>query len=220
MREHHITVPRTARYFTLGDAATASRLWIVCHGYAQLAGRFIRRFEILDDGRHLIVAPEGLSRFYLDAGSGPHGREARIGASWMTREDRLGEISDYIGYLDGLHAQVHESMSRRDIPLVVLGFSQGVATVCRWLVRSEVGPRRLLLWGASLPPDLDLAAFRERLAHTRVTLVCGEEDPFATSGRLTAEQERLTQNRIPFELVTCAGGHRIDQQVLARLDSA
>ena len=64
MDEHHIQVSRTARYFTLGTAGPDTRqLWLVCHGYRQLARRFLRGFRGLDEGSRLIVAPEGLSRF-------------------------------------------------------------------------------------------------------------------------------------------------------------
>ena len=43
MRPRHLTVSRTARYFTLGpDGAPVRELWIVLHGYAQLASRSIR----------------------------------------------------------------------------------------------------------------------------------------------------------------------------------
>jgi hypothetical protein len=42
IHEHHLTVRRTARYHVLGDAAEAIReVWIVCHGYGQLAAEFI-----------------------------------------------------------------------------------------------------------------------------------------------------------------------------------
>jgi len=122
--EHHITVPRTARYHALGDAATASEIWIVLHGYGHLARYFLRKFEGLEEGR-LIVAPEGLSRFYLDDG------HTRVGATWMTREDRELEIADQLTYLDQLTEHLRAG-SRADIRLNVLGFSQGVATACRW----------------------------------------------------------------------------------------
>ena len=42
----------------------------------------------LDDGSRLIVAPEALSRFYLGEVSQRPASERRVGASWMTREDR------------------------------------------------------------------------------------------------------------------------------------
>ncbi|MFL5521990.1 MAG: hypothetical protein ACJ8B6_13695, partial [Gemmatimonadales bacterium] len=57
---HALIVPRTARYYTLGPTHGFPReLWFVCHGYGQLAGRFLRQFAPLDDGTRLIVAPEG-----------------------------------------------------------------------------------------------------------------------------------------------------------------
>jgi hypothetical protein len=61
---------------------------LVTHGYGQLAKTFIRRFEPIMDAQTLVVAPEGLSRFYWGGFDGP------VVASWMTREDRLDEIAD------------------------------------------------------------------------------------------------------------------------------
>lgn len=58
MQEHRIAVARTARYFTLGRAER--EVWFVLHGYGQLADRFLRHFDPIDDGTRLIVAPEGL----------------------------------------------------------------------------------------------------------------------------------------------------------------
>ncbi|MEZ4763957.1 MAG: hypothetical protein R3C26_12480 [Calditrichia bacterium] len=37
-----------------------------------------------------------MSRFYLQSTNG------RIGATWMTREDRENEIADYLAYLNNL----------------------------------------------------------------------------------------------------------------------
>src|SRR5437867_9781706 len=66
LKEHHIGVSRTARYFTLGDSSReVGEVWFVCHGYGQLAARFLEKLRVLDDGRRYLVAPEGLSRFYL-----------------------------------------------------------------------------------------------------------------------------------------------------------
>ncbi len=121
--EHHITVARTARYFTIGDPA-ATEIWFVCHGYGQLAARFLKRFEPITEGARLVVAPEGLSRFYV--GSGER-RDQPVGATWMTREDRLHEIADYVKYLDAVYADV---VGDGPAPgrVRALGFSQGAAT--------------------------------------------------------------------------------------------
>src|SRR5947199_10791389 len=102
MQEHHFSTRRTARFFTLGSPERSTDLWILCHGYGQLASRFLERFRPIEAERRCIVAPEGLSRFYLTDSPA----ERRVGASWMTREDRLHEIDDYVRYLDALHAKI------------------------------------------------------------------------------------------------------------------
>ena len=105
--ERHITVRRTARYFTLGPADGSPRqVWFVLHGYGQLASQFVRVFEPLDDGTRLIVAPEALNRFYLVGVDTMPAADRPVGATWMTREDRDNEIEDYIAYLDDLAATV------------------------------------------------------------------------------------------------------------------
>ena len=211
MTEHHLSVRRTARYFTLGPAAAGAReVWIVLHGYGQLAARFLRQFAPLDDGARSIVAPEGLSRFYAEAG-----RNDKIGACWMTREDRLAEIDDYIHYLDALYDEVMRGAAAA--PVIVLGFSQGTVTAARWLAHGNVRAVRLILWGGEVPPDLDLAVARERWQRTDVRFVVGSEDPFITPKVLARDEQRLRQHGIPFRVERFEGGHEIVRAVLERM---
>src|SRR5690606_1787481 len=66
-REHHLTVPRSARYVVLGEPGPHVRtLWVALHGYGQLAARFARRCAPLASEHALVAVPEALSRFYLD----------------------------------------------------------------------------------------------------------------------------------------------------------
>ncbi|HEX6693325.1 MAG TPA: hypothetical protein VF035_01355, partial [Longimicrobiales bacterium] len=125
-RELHIAVQKTARYAVLGDLADPREVWFVIHGYGQLARRFLRRFtSLVGDGR-LIVAPEALNRYYFETSPGVHARDAGIGGTWMTHEDRETEIADYIAYLDQLYHFIIGGAQRVPARVVVLGFSQGV----------------------------------------------------------------------------------------------
>ncbi|HET7039046.1 MAG TPA: hypothetical protein VFH97_04110 [Gemmatimonadales bacterium] len=212
MNEHHLPVPRTARYVTLGPAATeASEVWFAFHGYGQLAPRFAARLTPLDDGRRLIVVPEGLSRFYLDVHRGT------VGASWMTREDRLHEIDDYVAYLDALAAAVLPTASP---PVHLLGFSQGSATACRWVERGAIRPARLILWGGEVPPDLDWSRAADRFRAVEVVLVAGERDQFTTPEALERHQTVLKENGVRHRTVRYPGGHSIDGKVLEGLSLA
>jgi len=216
LQEHHLSVTRTARYFTLGTIGPGEgEVWFVLHGYGQLAGRFLRHFEPLAQAGALVVAPEGLSRFYVD--DVPPPPERKVGASWMTREDRLGEIEDYVRYLDAVYEEVFRGVKRPAVRVTVLAFSQGTATACRWLARGVARADRLILWGGDVPPDLDLAGARSRLAPLALTLVVGRRDEYITAKLLARETARLTAHGIPFRIVQFDGGHEIEPQVLLEL---
>ncbi len=219
MHEHTLSVYRTARYALLGDpAGPIEEVWMVCHGYGQLASYFLRPFRAIEAPHRLIVAPEGLSRFYLDDGSGAH---HRVGASWMTRDARDAEIDDYVRLLDAVYTDVLTRAGQVRVRLTALGFSQGGATVTRWLARSPMLGRppadRLLLWGSLLPHDLDLDAHSTWLNATALTLVVGDEDEYATPERIADEEARLDAAGLAYTTVRFGGGHRIDPETLERL---
>ena len=214
LQEHHLSTPRTARYYVLGENAQApAEIWIVCHGYGQLAGRFLSRLDALDDGRRLIVAPEGLSRFYVD-GTGP---VSKVGASWMTREDRVGEIEDYVRYLDAVYDAACRPVHREGVALTVFGFSQGVATASRWAVRGKRKVDRLVLWAGLLPPELDPGAHQAALNALDLVFVLGDRDEFTGGAALAQQQAALERAAVRYRLITFDGGHRIDADALRRL---
>jgi predicted esterase len=214
VRSEEIIVPRTARYAVLGaDVSLADELWLVCHGYGQLASRFIRRFGVLDNGRRLIVAPEALSRFYLSGGTGPHSDEDKVGASWMTREGRDAEIADQVTYLDLVRGRVLGS-ARSGVRVVALGFSQGAATVCRWAARTAAPPDHLILWGSGIPIDVLASAERNRLARATITIVAGSRDPIADGDHVTAHKRQLDAAGLSHRFVRFDGGHEIDAGAL------
>lgn len=212
MNARHVTVPRTARYFLAGEPGSGAELWYVLHGYGQLAEYFLHAFAPVADRSRCLVAPEGLSRFYLESAS-----HDRVGACWMTREDRLSEIADYVRYLDLLHADLMTAWPAGEVRVTVLGFSQGTATAARWLAQGQTRARRLILWGGEVPPDLDLPAARERWQETELTLVVGKTDRFITAKVLARDEARLRAAGIAYRVVGFPGGHEIVPDVLERL---
>jgi len=219
VQEHHLSVSRTARYFTLGESSRAvGEVWFACHGYGQLAARFLEKLRVLDDGTRYLVAPEGLSRFYLSE----HPTERRVGASWMTREDRLAEIEDYVRYLDAVYADVFGVLDRAQVTVHALGFSQGVATVSRWAAMGKAKIDRLILWGGEFPPDLDLTlgTVVTRLSAARLTLVYGRADEFITPKIVGTIVTRLRQYDIPYTELPFDGGHELNESVLRQLGAS
>lgn len=215
-REHHLSVRRSARYHTLGEKSDALRqVWFVLHGHGQLSGFFIRHFAPLADGTRLIVAPEALNRFYLESTGSQGAGQARVGATWMTREDRLSEIEDYVRYLDALQHEILAGLDRRLVQVVLLGFSQGVATALRWSCLGRIQPDLLVAWAGPLPPELD----EKSVAHLkgRIVRVLGERDEMASEEAVAAEDARFAKLGLEAQTVRFDGGHELSAELLLGL---
>ena len=213
MTEHHLQVTRTARYYQLGTlSGSTRRVWFVCHGYGQLAAYFIRHFAFLveADPHLVVIAPEGLSRFYMNGTSG------RIGASWMTRDDRLHEIEDHIGFLNQLADQVLASCPPT-AAVTVLGFSQGTATIGRWLTQAHFQPTRVILWAGGFPEALAPDAARRLLQSVALHVVVGTEDEYVSAEKASQLHEQLRALGAVPQLHTFAGGHALNRPVLEAL---
>ena len=215
-QERHITVPRSARYYTIGELSqSVTDVWFVIHGYGQLAGDFIKEFEAIGNPRRLIVAPEALSRYYISTAPEFHGPDAKIGATWMTRADRDTDIADYVSYLDLLYERVLKAVGKARV--TVLGFSQGGATANRWLSRGKAKADRLFMWGALLAADMDLNRAATFFRDVDLTLVYGTRDKFADEGMIGKYRQTLDFHSIPYNVVTFDGGHRMDRDTLKKL---
>ena len=142
--QHHITVSVKASYHTLNDLTDETeKVWLVFHGYGQLSEYFIRKFEGLDPVKNFIIAPQGLSKYYLD-GTG------RVGASWMTKEDRLTEIENQYAYIDAVLKEVGDVSAKQ---LIYFGFSQGTATMGRYAAHAKIPFQKMIIWAGTFPPD-------------------------------------------------------------------
>lgn len=213
MHEHRIAVRRTARYYTLGGGdSPPAEVWIACHGYGQLARRFLRAFEPVAGPDRLVAAPEALSRFYLDDALKVHGPDSRVGATWMTREDREHEIEDYIAYLDQLVRHVSDGRQRT---ITALGFSQGAATVSRWAARGSTRIDHVVLWGS--PPAHDLVDDELARLSGRLTIAIGTADPSIPPGEVERQDERLRHASVEYELMRYHGVHRVESDALKEL---
>lgn len=216
--ERHIQVSRTARYYLSGEpGAKIQDVWFVCHGYGELARDFISEFDPIVTDTRLIVAPEGLSRYYLPSAPGFHSAESKVGVTWMTREDRDHEIADYVAYLDALYDEIFRTVKRENVTVTVVGFSQGGATANRWVTRGRVRTNRLIMWGALLASDADLNHAATFFRDVDLTIVYGTRDQYADQGMIADYQKLLSEKLIPFKLVTFNGGHRMDRDTLLGL---
>ena len=216
MKWVELVVRRRARLATLGDPGSASVLWVAIHGYGQLVADFVPPCDALLVPGHAVVAPEALNRFYKvpEGHTGTHAT-VPVGATWMTREHRLAEIADYIDYLDDVVAHLRAPGAQ----VRVLGFSQGVTTVARWVTRGRTAVDGVVLWAGELPGDVDAAATRDRWPASGVDLVVGERDEFREWIHVERQVGRFAAGGVTARVTTFPGGHRLDRATLRALAS-
>jgi predicted esterase len=203
-----LSFPFAARYFKLGSINERTKeVWFVLHGQGQLAEFFIQKFKKLEDENICVIAPEGLSRYYLEGYSG------RVGATWMTKENRLMDIDNYIQYLNAVYkTEVNMPLDR--IKITVFGFSQGAATASRWVMNQSIDFHRLILWGGVFPPDIDFTKGHEILKTKETYIVYGKSDPFLSDDRFLEMESIFAQLNIHPKIVTFSGSHEIHNDTL------
>lgn len=212
-RVRHIEIARSARYLLAGGEGPVLEIWVVLHGYSMLASEMLRWFAPAATPARLLVVPEALNRYYTNH------KTRKVGATWMTSEDREAEIRDYVRYLDAVLATVRDATGGS--PRVEIhGFSQGATTAARWVGLGEARPARLVLWGGGLPHDMDLAAAATRLNAADLTLVIGDRDQYVDEARIDDESARMHGAGIRFTLRRFRGGHVVPWPELAALAGA
>ncbi|MFZ6011265.1 MAG: alpha/beta hydrolase [Bacteroidota bacterium] len=214
MKQRDLTFTFKARFYQLGEINAFTRqIWFVMHGYGQLAQYFIKKFARLEEQSICVIAPEGLSRFYLDNLQGSGRPSDRVGATWMTRENRLTDIENYISYLNAIYDAL---IQNNNTPVTILGFSQGSATASRWALQQKIKFNRLILWAGILPPDMDFETGKEILKDKEVHFVYGTKDPFLNDSRFFEMKMLSEKLHAHVKQHTFEGGHDIHEETLMK----
>ena len=185
-------------------------IWIVFHGYGQLAEFFIRKFLPLDSAERLIIAPEGTNYAYLKD------FEGRVGANWMTRHEREIAIANNHRFFEKLMQSILKKFTV--LPKIhILGFSQGGATATRWASQWEMPIETLVLWAGGFAHDLKMDDAKEKFKLTEIVQVFGDQDEFLTEERLNKQGQildSLGKDSIKLEF---SGGHVLDTDLLKKV---
>jgi len=209
-QEHLLEIPKTARFHTHGNYSPQAEIWIAFHGYGQLTEYFIKHFGALPEDKFFVIAPKGISKFYIKNFTG------RIGASWMTKECREYEIADYCRFFEMI---LEKFKIPKDTVINVFGFSQGVATATRWLVSSERPIGKCVFWAGNMPDDL-LDAGIEKISNLDITNVLGDKDEILISFNFDKEAYKNKLNRLlktEIKSVSFSGGHEIKPEVFNKV---
>ncbi len=203
-----IRTEKTGHYFIHGTLTSATKyVWICLHGYGELGKYFIRHFEFLDPVENFVVVPEGLNRYYIDD------QHERLAAHWMTREDRLDEIADYILFLEALRSKLSWDKNP-NLKIIYFGFSQGVTTLIRWSATIHPRADYLLMWAGGIPDDIGFDHSRSYFEKINSYYFIGDKDRYLNDESMQVIQKLMKESGMNAEIHSFAGDHRIDDDVL------
>lgn len=210
----NIEIKRTARFATFGNLDDKTTdVWFVIHGYGQLAQFFIKKFTFLDPETNFVIAPEALSRHYLSTA------QNKVGAVWMTSEDRENEVKDYINYLNTLQKTLL-SNHKKKYRLHILAFSQGCATAWRWVNDNKTNADSLILWAGDFPAEIDYTQIPQRFPDMKTIYVYGLDDEVLRDWQTyeVLEQKLKEKDFLFSKVISFEGKHELNQEVLENIE--
>lgn len=209
INEKEVSYQTTNTYSTLNTYSEKTKnVWVVFHGISYLSRYFLKYFRHLNQQENYIIAPQAPSKYYLN------GKYEHVGASWATRENTDMEIENVLAYLD----EIYKKEDLENAPnLILLGYSQGVSVVSRWVARRKIKCSQMIFNSGRLPNELKPEEFAF-LENTKISFVYGTEDPFVDQEFLESEEKRIRElfpknlKFIPFD-----GGHEVNKDIISKL---
>ncbi len=211
----NIEVKKTARYATYGNLdENTTDVWFVIHGYGQLVEFFMKKFTFLNPETNFVVAPEALSRHYLPE------KNNKVGAVWMTKEDRENEVKDYVNYLETLQNTLLSSHTH-PYRLHILAFSQGCSTAWRWVNAGNTKADNLILWAGDFAHEIDYSQIPIRFPLMKILYVYGLQDEVLAEWQTfeVLEQKLKAMDFLLSDVITFEGKHELNQEILKEVEN-
>ena len=207
-----ISIPKTHKYSQIGEfSKKTNTVWIVLHGYGMLSEFFIKKFDCILNDSTVVIAPEGSNRFYLES------NYYRVGASWMTKLDKEKDIEDNISFIQTLYSNIVDEIGHTNFKLNTLGFSQGGATLVRWIMSNNITIDSLILWGSDIPKDCLTSEKKSRWSSIDVKLVIGNQDEYINEENKQKVIDLISSYGLKYELVAYEGSHKIIEKELEKI---
>lgn len=203
--EFTIDVNTTGRYQVLGELGNHTKaIWFVFHGYAMDANSFIQEFDCILDKQTVVIAPEGLHRFYSKSTRG------KVAANWMTNELRGSDINNNIDFLNSIWNKLLESELNPNVKLGILGFSQGGPTAMRWAAQLEREIQEIVIWGSDLPLDVvDNIHGLKKINRSSLKVIVGSHDEYVSTDKVDKIIVEMHEKGVDFDFHTFEGKHAL-----------
>lgn len=207
--EKKVSYQATNSYSTLNKLTKKTKnVWFCCHGLGYLSRYFIRHFSLLNSEENYVIAPQAPSKYYQDS------EFEHVGASWLTKENTAKETENVLHYLDAVFAAENTPANTN---LILMGFSQGVSVVTRWMASRKIDCAQLVIHSGGIPKELTAEDFNF-MERTQVKLIYGTQDKYINEKRIADERSRAEALfKENLEIISFEGDHEVNRSLLAQL---
>ena len=209
-KENTISYQTTNSYSTLNSLSeNTNNIWIACHGLGYLSRYFVRYFHVLHTDENYVICPQAPSKYYQGNGF------KYVGASWLTKEQTALETENVLNYLDAMYRNERNSFENKRI--ILMGYSQGVSVVMRWMSKRNIACNDLVIHSGSIPKELKTTDF-DNHRDIKVHLIYGNKDEYINDDKLK-HQLNFAKTLFPNQLKVYEfeGKHEVNSAILKKI---
>lgn len=204
--EKQISYQINNTYSTLNKLSLKTKkIWFVCHGLGYLSRYFINYFNELNPEENYIIAPQAQSKQYLN------GKFTHVGASWLTKENTQFEIDNVLRYLDSVY---ENEKIPKNVEFNILGYSQGVSVVTRWISKRNIKCNNLYLYAGKVPREFTEKDFYHI---TKTVFIIGNNDEYVNEKVLISEKNYLNDIFKNIKYLVFNGKHEVKKEIINSL---
>ncbi len=208
-KEKEIKYSSSNTYSTLNLLTSKTKnVWFVCHGIGHLSKYFIRHFNELDSDENYIIAPQAQSKFYIAP------KMKHIGACWLTKENTKKETNNVINYFNEIFANENIPSSCN---LILLGFSQGVSVITRFIAKSGIKFNKLIVYAGKIPIELSKNDFKHIDNKSKVYLVYCANDLYIDEKTVNLEKKKAKNLFNNISTINFDIAHEINASIVNQL---
>ncbi|HJN53855.1 MAG TPA: esterase [Flavobacteriaceae bacterium] len=208
-KEKEIKYTLSNTYSTLNLLTSKTKnVWFVCHGIGHLSRYFIRHFNELDSDENYIIAPQAQSKFYIAP------KMKHIGACWLTKENTKKETNNVINYFNEIFANENIPSSCN---LILLGFSQGVSVITRFIAKSGIKFNKLIVYAGKIPTELSKNDFKHIDNKSKVYLVYCANDLYIDEKTVNLEKKKAKNLFNNISTINFDIAHEINASIVNQL---
>jgi len=110
-----------------------------------------------------------------------------------------------------LYSIILKDINLKDIKVNYLGFSQGTATLSRWLFEDKVKVYKVVFYAGEISPDIDIS-LSTNFQTAAIDFIYGSKDRFISHSKVDKLKDYFLSKNITIDIKSFDGKHKICEE--------